>query len=271
MPGLDPLRRFDRALIDGFRRFGRGLRAPWAGLTRWEHGGAPAPVRAIARRPVLVAALAGVVLVAGAAVHLDRFPGPEVAEAPQAPDEVGPPAGADLASYVERRHERLRELDAATTALDLRAVVSFEETVPLGAMPLPDEARVERIQVLLPGELEPRELAADGADEELDELLEAGRGEVEEEIAEFEALLTEDFDDPEFEAEFEAELERLRALREQTSADAPVVFAAVVVAPGRVLQELIDAPGVRLVDAAGDASRTEDTRMVGVPPFAGAD
>jgi hypothetical protein len=270
MPGLDPLRRFDRVLIDGFRRFGRSLLAPAVGLSRWEHGRAPSPVAAVARRPGVVAVLAGVVVVAGAAVHLDRFPdraaGGEVAGAPQAPDEVGPPAGADLASYIERRHERLRELDAATLALDLRAVVSFEEAVPVGELPLPDGLEVERVQVLLPGELEPRELDADGVEPELEELFEAGSADVDEEIAELEALLAEDIDDPAFEEEFETELERLRTLRDQAGAEAPVVFAAVVVGPGTVLQELIDAPGIRLVDAAGDAERTRGTRMVGVPP-----
>jgi hypothetical protein len=273
MPGLDPLRRFDRALIDGFRRLGRSLLAPAVGLARWEHARAPAPVAAVARRPTLVAVLAGAVVVAGSAVHLDRFPDrdpeDEVAGTPQAPDEVGPPAGADIASYADRRHERLRELDADTLALDLRAVVSFEETVAIGALPVPDGLEVERVQVLLPGELEPRELDADGVESELETLFEAGREDVDEEIAELEALLAEDIDDPAFEEEFETELARLRTLRDQASTEAPVVFAAVVVGPGTALQELIDAPGIRLVDAAGDAELTRGTRMVGVPPRSG--
>jgi hypothetical protein len=271
MPGLDPLRRFDRVLIDGFRRFGRSLLTPAVGLSRWEHRRAPSSVAAVARRPGVVAVLAGAVVVAGSAVHLDRFPDRadgEVAEAPEVPDEVGPPAGADISSYIERRHERLRELDAATATLDLRAVVSFEGAVPIGQLPLPDGLEVERLQVLLPGELEPRELDVATSEEELEELLEAGREDVDEEIAELEALLAEDIDDPAFEEEFTAELERLRTLRGQDSAEAPVVFAVVVVAPGTVLQELIDAPDVLLVDAAGDASRTRGTRMVGIPPFA---
>jgi hypothetical protein len=265
-----PLRRADVALDRAFRRLGRLAGSPLSGLSRWERGDRGPLVRTIVARPGLVAICAGLVLVLGSGVHLARFPAeprPDTT-ATDAPDEVGPPTGTDIERYAARRHELLLALDGAQASEQLRAVVSFEELVTLGSLPLPEQVQVERVQLLLPGELEPRELPADGAEDDLATVLSEGREELDREIAELEQLLAEDLGDPDFEAEFTTQLERLVELRDRASAEAPVVFAAVVVAPAVVLQELLGVPGIRIVDPAGSAELTRGTRMVGVPPRA---
>jgi hypothetical protein len=268
VPPSGPLHRADRALDAALRWLTDRLGAPGRRLARWERSSTSPLVRGVVTRPGLVAVLAGLVVVAGAGLHLARFPAADGARAPAAPDEIGPPAGTDLTAYAERRHELLLALGEEETGQHLRAVVSFAELVPLGDLPLPDGVEVERVQLLLPGELEPRELGAEGADRDLERALADGREELDLEITELERLLAEDVDDPEFEAEFERELARLTELRDRASADAAVVFAAVVVAPGTVLVDLVDAPGVRLVDPAGSEELTRATRLVGVPPRA---
>lgn len=239
--------------------------APLAGAVRWEHRRAPAPVRSVARHPGAVAVLAGVLVVAGGAVHLARYPDrvePEVVAPPPA-REVGPPAGADIDAYAEARHELLA---AQPDDVALRAIVSFTELVPVDDLPLDDEVRVERLHVLLPGEVEPREIAAAGARDTLAELFARGQDELEDQIEAIEELLSDDLGDPEFEADYTENLEELRELRTGISRDAPVAFAAVVVASAGQLRELTASPAVRLVDPAGPPEHTRGTRFVGVPP-----
>lgn len=239
--------------------------APLAAAVRWEHGRAPAAVRTVARHPGTVAVLAGSLVVAGASAHLVRYPDrvePEVV-APPPVREVGPPVGADIAAYAEARHELLA---AQPDDRELRAIVSFTELAPVDDLPLGASLPVERLHLLLPGEVEPREIPAADARRTLGELFARGRDELDREIADLEELLSDDLGDPAFEAEFTEQLESLRELREGVSRDAPVVFAAVVVATAGQLQELATSPPVRLVDPAGPPERTRGTRFVGVPP-----
>lgn len=267
MPAPGPLQRVDVALDRTLRRIARTLAAPATALTRWEVRSRRAVIRTLVARPSLVAVAAGLVLVLAAGVHLDRFAvTPDSSPVTTgAPERIGPVTGTDIGRYVDRRHELLLALDGEDAAGQLRAVVSFAEFATLGTLPLPDDVQVERVQVLLPSELEPRELAADGARAELEAVLAGGRDEVDEEIAELEQHLTEDIGDPAFAAEFAEQLERLVTLREGDADSVPVVFAAVVVAPGTRLQELIGAPGIRLVDPAGSEELTREIVLVGVP------
>jgi hypothetical protein len=261
------LRRADEAAVTALRRFGAALASPAVRLSRWERGRPPGVVRSVTASPRLVAALAGVVVVGAAAVHLDRFPtdGAEVVAAPATPAEVGPPAGVDLEAYTDERHRALRDL--GDVADPLRAVVSFARLLPLDALPLPDEVTREQVQLLLPGEIVPRELPADGAATAVDGLVREGRDDLDQEIAELEQLLAEDLGDPGFEEEFTAQLERLREVRDGAGGDARIVFAVVVVAPATALQQLVDEPGIRLVDPAGAEATTRATRLVGVQPL----
>ncbi|WP_052667681.1 hypothetical protein [Nitriliruptor alkaliphilus] len=219
----------------------------------------------LAIRPGLVALLAGAVLLAGASIHVARFPdrvdADAVARAPA--DEVGPPPGADLAAYTEARHEHLAQLPADEV---VRGIASFRELVAVGDLPVDEEVRVEELHVRLPAELEPRTVPAEGAGAALRALFADGQAELDAAIADLEGLLAEDLGDAEFEREFEAELARLRELRASASDEAPVVFAAVVVASAADLRDLAADPRVRLVDVAGPPEQTRGTRMVGVAP-----
>jgi hypothetical protein len=260
-----PLRRLDEAALTVWRHLASPLVRPAVGLSRWERERAPAAIRTLVTRPGLVAVLAGSLVVTAASVHVVRYPDrveADVVAAPPVP-EVGPVPGVDLAAYTDARHELLAQLEDDEV---VRAIVSFHEFATVGQLPVPGEVRVERLHVGLPGEVEPRVVPAEGARATLRTLFAAGQDELDEQIGELERLLAEDLGDPAFEREFAAELARLQQLRASASDDAPVVFAAVMVATAADLRDLAAAPDVRLVDVAGPPERTRDTRLVGVPP-----
>lgn len=260
-----PIRRLDDAALTVWRRLASPVVRPVVALTRWERERAPTVVRTVVTHPGLVAVLAGALVVAAASVHVVRYPDRVEADvvAPPPVTEVGPQLGADLAAYADARHEVLAQLEGDEV---LRAVVSFHEFVTVADLPVPDGVRTERLHVTLPGEGEPRVLRAEGARETLRTLFADGQDALDEEIGDLEELLAEDLGDPEFEQDFASELTRLQQLRASVSDDAPVVFAAVVVATAADLRDLVATPQVRLVDVAGPPERTRDTRFVGVQP-----
>ncbi len=261
----EPLRRLDDATVAALRRTGRWLGAPAVRLSGWERRHRLAG--RVAAHPGLVGVLAGAVVLAGAGVHVARFPTrTEVIAVEPGPAEVGPVAGVDLERYIAQRHAQLADAVATRPEALARAIVSFERLVAVGQVPLPDEVDVEVLHLLLPGEQEPRQVPADGADEVVADLFAAGREALDTEVAELERLLAEDLGDPAFEEEFATQLDRLRELRDGTDEDAAVVFAAVVVAPHHTLAALRTAAPVRLVDPAGPPERTVGTRFVGVRP-----
>jgi hypothetical protein len=259
------MRHLDQVGFAALRRITAPVIHPFRRLSRWEHDRPPPVVRSVVARPGLVGVLAGLVVVTAASVHVARYPDqvePEVT-APAPADEVGPAEGTDLERYAAARHELLDQLPGDDT---VRAIVSFAAFTPVGSLPLPDDLRVERVHVRLPGEVETRVLAGDDAEPALAALFEEGREDLDREIAELEQLLAEDLGDPAFEREFTEQLELLRATRDGASADAEVAFAAVVVGPVAALRDLAAADPVRLVDVAGPPDRTGDTRFTGVVP-----
>ncbi|MEX1161994.1 MAG: hypothetical protein WEB03_04690 [Nitriliruptor sp.] len=244
------------------------VRPWWARLSSWEDEHLPGPVRKLVAHPTAVALLAAVVVVAAASVHLTRYPTEPVAStdgevvAVDQVDQIGPSVGADLDAYIDERHEVLASLPEEPT----RAVVSFEGLVGVDDLALVGEVTIERLQLWVPGLLEPVEVAA-GADapEQARELIADSREDVDAELAELEGLLEEDLGDPAFEQDYVdrlAELEQARDLADEGA----VVFAAIVVAPTSFLQMLVDDPAVRAVDPGGAANATSRSRFRGILP-----
>ncbi|MEX1178591.1 MAG: hypothetical protein WEB09_09035 [Nitriliruptor sp.] len=219
--------------------------------------------------PGLVGLAAAAVLLLGTTIHAARYvPGGEpgtgssgVAAGPAA-DDVGPVVGDDVAAYIAERHELLDELSGGP----IRAVVSFEEAVTVDELPLPEELVVERLQLRLPGRQEPVDLPADdGAADRIEELVAESRSELETELAELETLLEEDLGDPAFEEDFAIRAAEL-AESGEAAARGAVVFAAVVVADGASLRDLVGDPEVRLVDPGGPPAETTQSRFRGLLP-----
>lgn len=266
-----PLARVDDAVLPTLRRTADRIVAPVRRLRAWEvDADRGRLVRTVVRRPMRVATVAGLVLVVAGGVHLQRFD--ELARRPAptaqlAADEVGPRVGADLGSYVAGRHELLED---HPDGRELRAVVSFTATVDLDDLPLPPDAQVEAVQLVVPSqELQPRQLdlrTVDDPSDTIDRFLAAEREALDREIDELASTLEEDLGDPAFEADYAGRLEELEVAREDLSGEVAVVFAAIVVAPARLLRALREATGVRAVDPAGPAQATTDARFHGILP-----
>lgn len=270
MSGRGPLSRLDDAILPRLRRVAETVVAPARALRRWE--AAPQRgrvVRGVVRRPGRVAVLAGIVVLAGGALQVQRFDA--VSDRGPAPvaaaDEVGPRIGADLTAYVAGRDELLEGYAADEV---VRAVVSFASTHDLGTLPLPDEVEVEAVQLVVPAqEADPRQLdlrTVDDPDAVIARFLEAERDALEQEIDELASTLEEDLGDPDFEADFRRRLAELEAARDEL-ADAPgLVFAAIVVAPAEQLRTLRAEDPIRAVDPAGPAAATAGARFHGILP-----
>lgn len=268
------LARVDDAILPRLRRVAEAVVAPVRRLRRWEADPERGRVvRGVRRRPSRVAVAAGLVVLIGGAVQLQRFP--ELTEQRQAgdaaalaSDEVGPRVGTDLEAYVSGRHDVLDDYDGSEV---VRAVVSFTAAHGLDDLPLPDDVDVEVVQLVVPAqELEPRQLdlrTVDDPDDVLGRFLAGERAALDEEIAELASTLEEDLGDPDFEADFERRLIELREARERLDDDLGLVFAAVVVAPAVQLRALRDdQAAIRAVDPAGPANRTTDARFHGILP-----
>ncbi len=240
------------------------VRARLADLSTWEPGRLPGPVRDLVAHPAVVALFAAIVVVAAASVHLTRYSADPITSADEAvvADRVGPAIGADLDAYIEERHGVLASLPEELT----RAVVSFEGLVGVDGLDLVGEVTIERLQLWVPGLLDPVEVAA-GADapDQARALIEDAREDLDAELAELEGLLGEDLGDPAFEQDYLerlAELEQARDLADEGA----VVFAAIVVAPTSFLRTLVDDPAVRVVDPAGPAETTTRASFRGILP-----
>lgn len=244
-----------------------------ARLTAWErHPERNRLVRAVVAQPLAVAVLASVLVFTGALVHLSRTtdagapPGvdPELV-GDAAPAEVGPRVGDDLDVYRDERHAALAAWDDEEP---LRAVVSFAQVLRATDVPQPPGAVVDAVLLLVPGEAG-RPLAvpvADGLAETVADTVDRERRRIDEELGEVAGLLDEDLGDPDFRADFERRLVELEGARAQLAPDAPLVFAAVVVATADTLRALVDHPLVRVVDPAGPARTTATTRFHGILP-----
>jgi hypothetical protein len=269
---LPPVRRALRAV-------GGVVAAPPTALTRWERAGdRPAPVRAVAAHPAVVALLAGVVVFAGSLLHLQRFDdagrdrGAATGEQPvtgpgeQAPPEVGPRVGADVELYAEGRRELLADLDAAR---EIRAMVSFVDYLSADELSPAAGIELEVLHVRVPVTDEPPQSAEVGGEDPetvATDLVEAEIERLEEEEQELRSLLDSDVDDPEFEEEYERRADELAETREALEDEAAIVFAVTVVGTVDVLLALQDEQHVRLVDPVGAVPETRATRLYGLLP-----
>ncbi len=286
-PRRSRLQRLDERALPAIRAalgaFGRVLLLPFAVLRRVDDGVAGGRLAdGLHRNRQLLALLAALIAFTASFVHLQRFPeqAPLAAERPL-PDggegggsadggAVGPEVGADTGSYIE---ERTRALAAAEGGSRL-AVVSFTEyvTAEEAAALLPDELEVHRVQVRIP---------ADGADPldvpveddlaaSVRATLAAQREQIAEEEREFVRLLESDtVTDEEFRQFYEAEVERLTAIRNLIDSGAATVFAVVVGGDVATLRDLAESDAVRLVDLAPEGADPAETPFYGLLPDGG--
>lgn len=233
-----------------------------------------------ARRLVLraVGALIAFVLAAGVAVVLTEADGGNVVssddDGPLVDGERlfsgGPPlAGTEVPAYVVRRKTALARAEGRVVA-----AVSFSSYVTEAEA----RQRVKGDGVAVRGLL----VAAWGGEPatvtgSLDRWASRERQAAEAEREGLVRMLT-DTEDPDFVAQFQADVARLAGLLERLDPRGPAVFGAVVEGDVGVLRALAGRPGVRLVDVAarrlGDAVRVEqlggirpeETTRAGDPP-----
>lgn len=287
-----PLRRLDDRvephLRRGARRLLRALGAPLRGLARAEDrlaGGRP--VRSLHAHRVGLALAAALLLVAGSAAHLARYPrggdrpgtgrGAQPATArgvgPGAPaggrGEVGPPRGAEVEAYIARRHA---DLESAPPGEPAVAVVSFAEYVGPDTVTgvLPRGARPLLALVRLPAEgMQPLRVRVRDGDlaGAVRALVEQQRAALAREEREARRLLASGtVGDPAFVADLEQRVAELTAVRNLLEGGAPVVFAVVVRAPVEILRRLPRRGEVRLVDLAPPGTDPAEARFHGLRP-----
>lgn len=270
-----PLRRLDDRFLDVVRRGpGRVLRPLWS-VSRWESSSRrPVWLRAVARRPGLVALAAAVVVFASSGVHLQRFETPlgatgadqVVADPGEAVAEVGPVRGSEIEAYVDRRRGALA---AHPPDRRLRAVVSFRTFREATALELPDEVEPELLLIRLPlPDRSPRavELGEQDPGAALAAVVAQERDELAEEAEELESMLDSDIGDELFVEEFERRRTEIGEVRAELRSGARVIYGVVVVGPARALTQLQDTPGVRLVDPGGEPVETRRTTFYGLLP-----
>jgi hypothetical protein len=182
------------------------------------------------------------------------------------PGTIGPLAGAAIATYLPARADalaRVRERRAA--------VVSFERYLsPADARKLLAGLDVSRLLVAFPG----GHAVEAAPDADVAALSAKVRKEATDERKALQQLLP-TVEDPDFAAQYKADITRLDRLASATPPVA-VVFAAAVIAPADALRRLSTSPGVRLVDVGPSASppnpnaawalRPEETAKAGDPP-----
>ncbi|MFP5309297.1 MAG: hypothetical protein ACLGIR_06925 [Actinomycetes bacterium] len=301
-PSGGRLAELDRRLVPAMqaraRRLGGVLARPVRRLGRWEERVAGGRALGFGlRNRSLVALVAGVVVLAGAAVQLQRLPELRAGAGQAAPGDapggrpdgggpgagvpgvgepdrttIGPPRGVDLAAYVDARRAVLDELSAAAEART--AVVSFVEyltpaevaEVLAGA----GGATVTRVQLRVPDDAAvPVEapVVADDLAGAVDGALAPVLAELaEEEASARELLESGTVEDEAFLEDLENRLATLSTVRNVVSSGAPLVFAVLVEAEPAVLQALSGAPTVRLVDLGPVDPDPERLRVAGLLP-----
>lgn len=170
---------------------------------------------------------------------------------------IGPLAGTAVAAYVRQRTSALPGVTGTRAA-----VVSFSSYLtPTEANDALVGVEVVHLLVAVPGG-RPLE-AASG--EKLDELVRRQRSEAEEERKALVELLP-TVGDPDFKAQYEADIARLTALLAAPAKVSDVVFGAVVIGPADRLRVIATRPGVRLVDAGPDAKQPTPGTVTGLRP-----
>jgi len=168
---------------------------------------------------------------------------------------IGPQAGIDLAGYSDER-----SADLASATGERAAVVSFRDYLSEAqARAAVGDAEVVSLLAAVPGGLPG--VVEGGVAEWVD-------GQVAEKRTERDEIrqLLPTVDDPQFEAFYEQEIERLDALLADVTADGPLVFAVVVLAPASDLQALATNPLVRMVDVAASADVEPGAPLRGLRP-----
>ena len=210
-----------------------------------------AVVRALAALVAVVVA-AGVVLIV---THHGNDGSGSVAAQTEAVDAVGPLSGTALTTYTQRRQVALNDvLDTRTAAVSFTAYLT-----DVAARRLLEGFDVRALLVAAPG----------GGPEvvrgSLDQWAAKEKSSAADERAQFEGLLK-DTKDPDFIAQYKAEVARLAKLEQTVSPGGPVVFGAVVVADAAGLHRLGTTSGVRLVDVADSTTIPADDNIIGLRP-----
>lgn len=216
-----------------------------------------APVRRILTlfaASLVVVALGGLVFVT---VNRDTFgdDSDTVGATTDAAAGIGPEAGLDLAGYVGEREAALAGADGERVA-----VVSLPEYVSEAqARAVVGPTTVVSLLAAVPGGLPsvvngPMAAWVDGQVAEK----RSERDEI--------SKLLPTVDDPQFEAFYQEEIDRLDALLEDVNAEGPLVFGVVVRAPADDLKALATNPRVRLVDVGASAKLERDAPVRGVRP-----
>jgi hypothetical protein len=150
---------------------------------------------------------------------------------------IGPLPGVGVPGYVDERRQSL------AVAVDTHvAVVSFEIYATADqARELVDGIDVASYLVAAPAG------APEVVDSDLDRWTRDAREAAVEERKGLESVLR-TTDDPEFRAQFEADIDRLRRLERALGEENPVVFGVVVKASSDELRAIASSPGIRLVD-----------------------
>lgn len=285
------LRRLDDTLVPRLQRLarpvGQALGAPgrWLrALDRGTFGGRPARFARDHRGTV---AFLTVALIFGAAyVNFERYPDLREAERVAAVDQarpgsaasetdqdtgttaVGPAVGTSVDEYLAARRDAL----AAAPAGDQRvAVVSFGAFLaPNTVADLLARLEVSSLQYQFP-ERSPRPAQLDVDDDMVastDRVITSTISDVQAEEDEVRSLLDSGVESAEFEADYEARLDELVALRNTLTQDPRVVFAAVARGSVADLRRLASDPQVRLVDLAPAGTEVAGTGFYGILPTA---
>lgn len=172
-------------------------------------------------------------------------------------DPGGPVVGEDVAGYVARRQADLRgrsgplagvaSLDAYMTEGDARQLLR------------PAGVHVAALLAAVPGG-RPAVVR-----DRLADWLERQRADAESERANLQSML-QDTSDPDFAAQFRADIARLTQLLADLDRAGPVVFGAVVDGGADALSAAAGTPGVRLVDPIGRAVPSALDRLRGLRP-----
>jgi hypothetical protein len=180
---------------------------------------------------------------------------------------IGPLPGTIVAAYVRSREDALVEVTSRRTA-----VVSFDGyRTPEQSVRLVAGVEATSLLIALRGG-RPVEAAVG---EDLAALVKRQRDDAAAEKRALEQLLP-TVSEPDFRAQYEADIGHLGALLARPSDERDIVYAVVVVGTGDALRDVAARDGVRLVDVGSDADRPtrgaaaglrpEETAEAGEPP-----
>lgn len=208
-----------------------------------------------------LAALIAFLLAAGIAVATNRLDDADDVDVGTVENESvfsgdGPPAGADVPSYVTTRRAALDDVEGAAVA-----AVSFDRYQEEGdARATVSGAKVRALLVAAPGG---RAIAVRGS---LNAWVKQERADAEAERDSLEQVV-QTTDDPAFVAQYREDIARLTQLLARLDHVEDVVFGAVVEAEVEALRRVAGRAGVRLVDAAAERMADADTeRLTGLRP-----